>query len=164
MELAGNWGRDQRRHVADRGADRATRTSPALLPERVLTWWLGLQRCLFSCPTFCLLPVGITDHLLDRTNAVGPDSFEVLEVQLLDIIRQEQFPGFLLGVGQTAELLWIQPQFPGHLDVSIGKLEALPRLDPGLVLFRHLLRHGPTYAVKANVAECSVRRHCGAGS
>jgi len=68
----------------------------------------------------------------------GLTLFKVLKIQLLDELGQGQFPGLLLGVGQTAELLGIQPQLPGHLDVGMGKAVALPRLNPGLVLLRYL--------------------------
>jgi RNA-directed DNA polymerase len=128
--LAGDWGAgDQKRQSVQRGADRATRRLPALLPERALTWWLELRRCLFSRFALCFLLVGITDHLLDGAYVIGPAFLEVLEVQLLDELGQGRLPGLLLGVGQAAELLRIQPQLPGHLDVGIGKMEA-PRLNP----------------------------------
>jgi hypothetical protein len=68
---------------------------------------------------------------------------EVLGIQLFDELRQRQFPGLLLRIGQASKLLGIQPQLPGHLDVGMRKMVALPRIDPRLVLFRYLLlRHG----------------------
>jgi len=69
----------------------------------------------------------------------GLTLFKVLKIQLLDELGQGQFPGLLLGVGQTAELLGIQPQLPGHLDVGMGKAVALPRLNPRLILLWYLL-------------------------
>ena len=62
----------------------------------------------------------------------------MLEVQLFDILGQRQLSGFLLRIGQATELLGIQPQLSGHLDVGMRKMVALPRVDPSLVFFRYL--------------------------
>jgi hypothetical protein len=62
----------------------------------------------------------------------------VLEVQLLDKLGQRQLPGFLLRVGKAAELLGIQPQLSGHLDVGIRKMVALARIDPALIFIGYL--------------------------
>ena len=94
------------------------------------------------CPALFFLPVGIADHLLGGPYVIGPAFLEVLEVQLLDELRQGHLPGLLLRVGEAAELLGIEAQLSGHLDVGIGKMETLPRLDLRLVLLPHiLLRH-----------------------
>jgi hypothetical protein len=68
---------------------------------------------------------------MERTHILGPVSLEALEVQLLDKPGRWRLPGLLIGIDQTAELLRIQPQLPGHLDVGIGKVEAPACLDPG---------------------------------
>ena len=60
------------------------------------------------------------------------------DVQLFDILWQRQLSGFLLRVGQAVELLGIQSQLSGHLDVGMRKMVALPRIDPSLVFFRYL--------------------------
>ena len=80
-----------------------------------------------------LLLVVVIHNLLDGTNIIRPDFLEMLDVQLFDELGQRQLPGFLLRVGEAAELLGIQPQLSGHLDVGMGKLETLPRFDPSLV-------------------------------
>ena len=68
----------------------------------------------------------------------GLTLFKVLKIQLLDKLGQGQFPELLFRISESAELLRIQPQFPGHLDMGMGKMEARPRIDPGLVLLRYL--------------------------
>ena len=75
----------------------------------------------------------------------------MLEVQLFDILGQRQLPGFLLRVGQAAELLGIQPQLSGHLDVGMGKMVALPRIDPSLVFFRYLILCQQTRTFRGSV-------------
>jgi hypothetical protein len=72
----------------------------------------------------------IPRHLFDGTNVVRSSFLEVLDVQLFNILGQGQFPGFLLRAGQAVELLRIKPQLSGHLDVGMGKMVALPRIDP----------------------------------
>lgn len=49
----------------------------------------------------------------------------MLEIQFLDELGQGQLPGLLLGVCQAAELLGVQPQLSGHLELGMGKLERL---------------------------------------
>lgn len=91
---------------------------------------------------------------MERTFSGRPAFLEVLEIQLLDELRQRQLPGLLIGVGHAAELLRIQTQLPGHLDVSIGKMEAPARFHPPLELFRYLFLHR-----SVNIAEDSVSRN-----
>ena len=74
----------------------------------------------------------------DGTNVFRSVFLEVLEVQLFDILGQLQLPGLLLRVGQAAELLRIQSQLSGHLDVGMRKMKTLPRIDPSLVFFLYL--------------------------
>ena len=66
-------------------------------------------------------------------------------VEFLDELGQRQLPGLLIVIGEAAELFGSQSQFPGHLDVGMGKTVALARLDPLLVLLGYLflLHHGP---------------------
>ena len=78
-------------------------------------------------------------HLFDGTNVFRSVFLEVLDVQFFDMLWQRQLPGLLLRVGQAAELLGIQPQLSGHLDVGMRKIVALPRIDPSLVFFRYLI-------------------------
>src|SRR3972149_10230123 len=82
-------------------------------------------------------------------------------MDLFDELGHGHLPGLLAGVGQVTELLRIQSQLSGHLDASIGKMEALSRLDPGLELFWYLLlRHASLIQRKRyNVAEEPVRRN-----
>ena len=110
---------------------------------------------LFS--VFCALPSGIAHHLFDGTYNVGPSPVEVLEVQLFDELGQRQLPGLLPSVGQAAELLRVQPQLSGHLDMGTGKLAAPSRLDRWSVLLCYLLlRHRSSIQRKgAHVAEDS---------
>jgi hypothetical protein len=82
---------------------------PLLLPIFSLTGWI----CNFffdlphSAPLFLL--VIIPHHLVDGTNVFRSVFLEVLDVQLCDKLGKRQLPGFLLRVGQDAELLGIQP-------------------------------------------------------
>ena len=75
----------------------------------------------------------------------------MLEVQLFDILGQRQLPGFLLRVGQAAELLRIQSQLSGHLDVDMGKMVALPCIDPSLVFFWYLFLCQPRSTFRVSV-------------
>jgi hypothetical protein len=135
MILAGNlggWG--SRRTYSREGATPwRESTAPLLLPFFSLTAWIC--SFFFDSPYFFLLflPAVILHYLLDRAHIIRSVFLEVLEVQLLYILGQGQLPGFLLRVGQAAELLRIQPQLSGHLDVGMGKVVALPRIDPSLV-------------------------------
>jgi hypothetical protein len=86
-----------------------------------------LRFAVFFAPVFSTV---IPHHLLDGMNAIRQRFLEVLEVQLFDILWQRQLPGFLLRVGQAAELLGIQTKLSGHLDVGMRKMVALPRIDP----------------------------------
>jgi hypothetical protein len=111
---------------------------PLLLPIFSLTGWI----CNFffdlphSAPLFLL--VIIPHHLVDGTNVFRSVFLEVLDVQLCDKLGKRQLPGFLLRVGQDAELLGIQPQLSGRLEVRMGKMVAPLRIDPSLVFFRYL--------------------------
>jgi hypothetical protein len=69
-------------------------------------------------------------YLFDGTKVFRSVFLEVLDVQLFDILGQGLLPGFLLRVGQTVELFGIQPRLDGYLDVGMGKMAALPRIDP----------------------------------
>ena len=135
---SGGWG--SRRTDSREGATPwRESTAPLLLPFFSLTAWICVF--FFDSPYFSLLffPAVIPHHLVDGTNAIRPASLEVLEVQLFDKLRQRQLPGFLIRVGQASELLRIQPQFSGHLDVGMGKMVAFPRIDPSLIFFRYLI-------------------------
>jgi len=111
---------------------------PLLLPIFSLTGWI----CNFffdlphSAPLFLL--VIIPHHLVDGTNVFRSVFLEVLDVQLCDKLGKRQLPGFLLRVGQDAELLGIQPQLSGRLEVRMGKMVAPLCIDPSLVFFRYL--------------------------
>ena len=69
----------------------------------------------FDSPHFALLFLLaiILHHLFDGTNVFRSVFREVLDGQLLCILWQRQLRGFLLRVGQAAELLGIQPQVSG---------------------------------------------------
>ena len=140
MVLAGNLGGGGSRRTDSRVSATPWResTAPLLLPFFSLTAWICVF--FFDSPYFSLLffPAVILHHLLDGTNVFRPRFVEVLEVQLFDILWQRQLPGFLLRVGQAAELLGIQAQLSGHLDMGMGKIVALARIDPSLIFFRYL--------------------------
>jgi hypothetical protein len=89
------------------------------------------------------LSVVVAHHLLNGPYIIGLSSLEMFEVQFFDKLRQGHSPGLLVGVGQDAELLRIQSQFPGHLDVGVGKMKMLSLIDSSLVLlWDHFLYHG----------------------
>jgi len=61
---------------------------------------------------------------------------------MLDELWQRQLPSFLAMVRQFAELLWIHPQLPGHLDVPMTEVEPLSSIYPNLQSLRNArLRH-----------------------
>ena len=111
-----------------------TITVAALLPQRMDLYFF-LRFAAFCAPFLLAM---IPRHLFDGTNVFKAVFLEVLDVQLFDKLGQRQLPGFLLRVGKAAELLRIQAQLSGHLDVGMRKVVALPRIDPSLVFFRYL--------------------------
>jgi hypothetical protein len=121
MILAGNlggWG--SRRTYSREGATPwRESTAPLLLPFFSLTAWIC--SFFFDSPYFFLLflPAVILHYLLDRAHIIRSVFLEVLEVQLLYILGQGQLPGFLLRVGQAAELLRIQPQLSFPVSYSL---------------------------------------------
>ena len=62
----------------------------------------------------------------------------MFEIELFNKIRQRQFPGFLFSIGEAAKFLGSHTQFPGHLDMSVGKMVFLPGIDPSLIFLRNL--------------------------
>jgi hypothetical protein len=123
-------GRAERTISRERGVERATRRSPLLWRECILTRLLRRRCRLLSRSTLFFLPVGIAHYLFDGAYSFGPSFLEVLKIQLLYELGQGRLPGLLLGIGQAAELLRVQPQIPGHLEVGMREMEALARLDP----------------------------------
>ena len=128
----GDYGKNPHRGAASAAGQRIDRGA-----QPSYTWAISLAQVdrLSLSETFS---GGIAHHLLDGTNAIGVVFLEMLEVQLFDELGQGQFLGFLFSVGQSAKLLGIQPQFSIHLDVGMGKMITLPRIDPTLVLFGYL--------------------------
>lgn len=106
--------------------------------ECILTRLLRSRFRLYSCSTPFFLSAVIARQLSDGSYRIGLFFLEVLEIQRFDKLGQGQFPGFLLSIGEAAELLRIQPKFSGHPDVGMGELITLPRVDSPLVLFRCL--------------------------
>ena len=73
----------------------------------------------------------------------------MLELLLLDELGQGHLPGLLFRTCQAAELLWIQPRFPGHLDVGIGKKEIMNTI--GYTASSSRLRHASRVSTTATV-------------
>jgi hypothetical protein len=83
------------------------------------------------------LSVVVAHHLLNGPYIIGLSSLEMFEVQFFDKLRQGHSPGLLVGVGQDAELLRLQSQFPGHLDVGVREMKMLSLIDSSLTFFRY---------------------------
>jgi hypothetical protein len=64
---------------------------------------------LFSRSAFCPLPAGITNHLFDGTNVIGPFLLEVLAVQLLEVLGQGNFQGSWLVLAKLPNFLGFNP-------------------------------------------------------
>jgi hypothetical protein len=90
---------------------------------------------LSSLLLFLLFAFPFLRPFFKRYNAFGAGSAKTFEVQLLDELRQRKFPGFLAVIGQFAELLRVQPQFPRHLDLAMREAVTLPSLDPKPKIF-----------------------------
>jgi hypothetical protein len=133
------------------GTEQRKNTEPLLLLLFSLIGWIYIF--FFDSPHSALLFLLaiIPHHLFDGADVIRPRFLEVLDVQLFDILRQRQLPGFLLRVGQAAELLGIQSQLSGHLDVGMGKMVALPRIDPSLVFVRYLTLCQRTFTYRFSV-------------
>jgi hypothetical protein len=106
---------------------------------RILLWRLGFSalRLLTRC---------VCHHLLDGTDVVRPLLLESFEIQLLNVLRQGNLPGFLPVIGHASELLGIDPELSRHLDMGMGKVEPLSGIDPCLEFGRQvsLIGHNGT--------------------
>ena len=61
---------------------------------------------------------------------------------MLDEVWERQLPSFLAMVCKAAELPWIHPQLPGHLDLRMTEVVPLSSVYPHLQILRNaFLRH-----------------------
>src|SRR3990170_3758134 len=102
----------------------------------VRSWHLrgGSPPCL--TPGFFLLTFE-TQPIFDGQNGAGARPADPFEVEMLDVLPQRHLPRFLPVVVELAELLRVHPELASHLDLSMRKVVALPRLDPRLHLPVH---------------------------
>ncbi len=90
----------------------------------------------FPLGLFLLL---VSNHLLDRPDIGRTLLPETLEIENFNELRERSLPRFLLVVRLATEPLRIHAEFSRHLDVRVGKMEALARINPRLVLGREIL-------------------------
>ena len=67
--------------------------------------------------------------LLGGLHDLGPFAAEPLEVQVLDVLRQRDFPLFLAVVGD-AELSRVEPELASHLHLCMRQVIPLARVNP----------------------------------
>ena len=75
-----------------------------------------------------------TDSILDGHHTVRTVLAEPFAVEVLDELLERHFPGLLMVVGLLAELFRVHPQLASHLDMGVGQVVTLPRVDPCLHL------------------------------
>lgn len=104
--------------------------------EKLSTLLLAILFFLLASFSLSLLPFLVLHHLLDGSDVVRLGFAKALEVQILDKFGKWNLPRFLFVVRLATELLRVHPEFACHLDVRVGQMETLPRVNPRLVLRR----------------------------
>ena len=125
---------DLHRLILRAGSNRST--ADAMSASFLCLWFLLLA--------FELFPFLVFHHPLNGPHIFRPLFAEPLKIVVLYEYRQRRLPKFLFMVIQFAEFLRIHPKFASHLNLGMGKLVSLPRINPLLVFgrkifpFRHI--------------------------
>ena len=75
---------------------------------------------------------------------IGTTLAKLFQVESVNEFSERQFPGLILTIGIFGESFWTQAQFPGHLNVRVGKSELFSGVDPWVELMGNscLFCHG----------------------
>ena len=86
-----------------------------------------------SCFAFRLFSLLVSDDLLNRPDVAWSILAKPFDIELFDELRKGRFPRLLMMVRLLTEFLRIQAQLPCHLNVGMGEVKSIARIDPDLI-------------------------------